>query len=52
VGTKVRAIQQAKEMELLVSERAKRAGEEPPPYDFLELIGKGAYGRVFKGCVL
>jgi hypothetical protein len=49
MGTKARAIQQAKEMELLVSERAKRAGEEAPPYDFLELIGKGAYGRVFKG---
>jgi len=52
VGTKARAIQQAQEMELLVSERAKRAGEEPPPYDFLELIGKGAYGRVFKGYAL
>ena len=50
-GTKGRAIQQAKEMESLVAERAKRSGDEPPPYDFYELIGKGAYGRVFKGCV-
>ncbi|KAF2281244.1 Pkinase-domain-containing protein [Westerdykella ornata] len=49
VGTKARAIQQAKEMEKLVAERAKRTGDEPPPYDFFELIGKGAYGRVFKG---
>jgi hypothetical protein len=49
VGTKGRAIQQAKEMEQLVAERAKRSGDEPPPYDFFELIGKGAYGRVFKG---
>jgi protein-serine/threonine kinase len=48
-GTKARAMQQAKEMELLVAERAKRSGEEPPPYDFFELIGKGAYGRVYKG---
>lgn len=48
-GTKARAIQQAKEMETLVAERAKRRGEEPPAYDFFELIGKGAYGRVFKG---
>lgn len=48
-GTKARAIQQAKEMEVLVAERAKRSGDEPPPYDFYELIGKGAYGRVFKG---
>ncbi|KAF2682803.1 cell division control protein 15 [Lentithecium fluviatile CBS 122367] len=49
VGTKARALQQAKEMEELVAERAKRTGDEPPPYDFFELIGKGSYGRVFKG---
>lgn len=37
-------------MEELVAERAKRAGDkEPPPYEFYELIGKGAYGRVYKG---
>jgi hypothetical protein len=52
VGTKGRAIQQAKEMEQLVAGRAKRSGDEPPPYDFFELIGKGAYGRVFKGYVI
>lgn len=50
-GTKGRAMQQARDMEALVAERAKRSGEEPPPYDFYELIGKGAYGRVFKGSV-
>ncbi|KAF2204635.1 kinase-like protein [Delitschia confertaspora ATCC 74209] len=49
MGTKSRAIQQAKEQENLVAERAKRSGDEPPPYDFFELIGKGSYGRVFKG---
>lgn len=49
-GTKYRAIQEAKQMEALVAERAKRSGDkEPPPYDFYELIGKGAYGRVYKG---
>jgi hypothetical protein len=48
-GPKGRAIQQAKDMEVLATERAKRSGEEPPPYDFYELIGKGAYGRVYKG---
>jgi protein-serine/threonine kinase len=51
VGTKGRAIMQAQEMQTIVAERAKRSGDEPPPYDFYELIGKGAYGRVFKGCV-
>ena len=50
-GTKRLAVQQAKEMEALVAERAKRSGDESPPYDFYELIGKGAYGRVFKGLV-
>lgn len=34
---------------MLVAERAKRSGDEPPPYDFFELIGKGSYGRVYKG---
>ncbi|EOA86304.1 uncharacterized protein SETTUDRAFT_150749 [Exserohilum turcica Et28A] len=48
-GSKGRAMQQARDMEALVAERAKRGGEEPPPYDFYELIGKGAYGRVYKG---
>jgi protein-serine/threonine kinase len=49
-GTKFRAIEEAKQMQELVAERAKRAGDkETPPYDFIELIGKGAYGRVYKG---
>ncbi|KAH7076360.1 hypothetical protein BKA63DRAFT_602175 [Paraphoma chrysanthemicola] len=49
-GTKYRAMQEAKQMEELVAERAKRSGDkEPPPYEFHELIGKGAYGRVYKG---
>ncbi|KAF2026020.1 hypothetical protein EK21DRAFT_75024 [Setomelanomma holmii] len=49
-GTKYRAMEEAKQMEELVAERAKRSGDkEPPPYEFLELIGKGAYGRVYKG---
>ncbi|KAF2806849.1 kinase-like protein [Mytilinidion resinicola] len=47
-GTKLKQIEQAKEMQTLVEERARRAGGEPPPYEFLELIGKGSFGRVFK----
>ncbi|KAH8725340.1 hypothetical protein GQ44DRAFT_739784 [Phaeosphaeriaceae sp. PMI808] len=49
-GTKTRAMQEAKQMEELVAERAKRSGDKDiPPYEFYELIGKGAYGRVYKG---
>ncbi|KAF1912645.1 hypothetical protein BDU57DRAFT_598085 [Ampelomyces quisqualis] len=49
-GTKHRAVLEARQMEDLVVERAKRAGDkEPPPYEFHELIGKGSYGRVYKG---
>ncbi|KAF2498323.1 kinase-like protein [Lophium mytilinum] len=47
-GTKLKQIEQAKEMQTLVEERARRAGGEAPPYEFLELIGKGSFGRVFK----
>ncbi|KAI9811370.1 MAG: hypothetical protein M1827_005530 [Pycnora praestabilis] len=31
-----------------VSETAKKNGTSPPKYEFLELIGKGSFGRVFK----
>ena len=31
-----------------IHEKLRRLGHEIPKFDFLELIGKGAYGRVFK----
>jgi hypothetical protein len=51
VGIKAKAIQQAQEFEEIVAEKSRRSGVESPPYDFIELIGKGSFGRVFKGYV-
>ncbi|KAI9669340.1 MAG: hypothetical protein M1831_000376 [Alyxoria varia] len=45
---RIKQMKGAKEMEKVVHDMAERIGEEPPPYDFLELTGKGTYGRVFK----
>lgn len=38
----------AKEQEKAIHEKLTRNNDPIPKYDFLELIGKGAYGRVFK----
>jgi len=45
---KAEAVKIAKQQETAVHEKLKRSGQEIPKYEFLELIGKGAYGRVFK----
>ena len=45
------AIRLAKAQERAVTERCKRSNQEPPGYAFDELIGKGSFGRVYKGCV-
>ncbi|KAF2754137.1 kinase-like protein [Pseudovirgaria hyperparasitica] len=47
-GTKLRQIEQAKEMQRIVEERAARTSVDPPPYDFLQFIGRGSFGRVYK----
>jgi len=41
-------IQDAKDMYQIIARNAERTGATPPPYKFLELIGKGAFGRVYK----
>jgi hypothetical protein len=49
---KARQIQEAKRFQQQVLERAARRGAQAPNYEFLELTGKGSYGRVFKWYVL
>ncbi|PGH09306.1 STE/STE20/YSK protein kinase [Blastomyces parvus] len=46
---KADAMRLAREQGAAVKEMCRRAKTEMPPYQFEELIGKGAYGRVYKG---
>jgi serine/threonine protein kinase len=43
------AVRLAKSQESSVIEKCKRGNQEMPDYAFDELIGKGSYGRVYKG---
>jgi hypothetical protein len=45
------AVRMAKSQEAAVVEKCKRSGVAAPQYTFDELIGKGSYGRVYKGWV-
>lgn len=47
-GTKTKQIQDARDMVQMIRERAARTGTAVPEYNFLELIGKGSFGRVYK----
>ncbi|KAG9545234.1 kinase-like protein, partial [Aureobasidium melanogenum] len=47
-GTKQKQIQDAKDMYQVVVDRAARTNTAVPDYEFLELIGKGSFGRVYK----
>ena len=47
-GTKSKQAQDAQDMVQMIRERAARTGTAVPDYEFLELIGKGSFGRVYK----
>jgi len=46
---RVKAVEDARQMQASIVQAAKRVGNEPPNYILMELIGKGSYGRVHKG---
>lgn len=49
---KAKQIKAAEEMKKSIEDKAAKRSLDIPPYDFLELIGKGSFGRVFKRFVL
>lgn len=51
IGPKTKQVREAKQMEKIVHDRARKIGEPAPPFELLEIIGKGSFGRVFKGSV-
>ncbi|MCJ1243048.1 hypothetical protein MMC30_000244 [Trapelia coarctata] len=45
---RLKVIREAQTQERVIRERLKKDGTAFPPYKFLEMIGKGSYGRVYK----
>ena len=47
-AVRLKAIEDARQMQAKVVEECNRLKKEPPPYVLEELIGKGSFGRVYK----
>ncbi|CAK7267088.1 hypothetical protein SEPCBS57363_002422 [Sporothrix epigloea] len=46
--TRRKAFDDAVKMQSIIADECCRTGKDVPPYELLELIGKGSYGRVYK----
>ncbi|KFY84498.1 hypothetical protein V500_09291 [Pseudogymnoascus sp. VKM F-4518 (FW-2643)] len=47
-STRTKAVEDARQMQVSVTEECKKSSRDPPNYILLELIGKGSFGRVYK----
>ncbi|PMD46103.1 kinase-like protein [Hyaloscypha variabilis F] len=48
-SVKVRALEDARQMQAAITVAANKAGKAPPKYVLDELIGRGSFGRVYRG---
>ena len=51
-ATKTKAMDDARKMQAATLGEAKKTGQDPPKFVLMELIGKGSFGRVYKGYVI